>query len=91
MSAATSPGTGLAYGLRRGLRRLGHSPHDFRLAPVNLTFTSGDGAGFKQTTDDSAAIAVATRDFPGFDPKPRCPRRVSAARSLAGTARSWSP
>ena len=37
MSAATSPGTGLAYGLRRGLRRMGHGPllvlrHDLRPA-----------------------------------------------------------
>ena len=37
MSAATSPGTGLAYGLTAGLRRLGHGPllvlrHDLRPA-----------------------------------------------------------
>ena len=48
MSAATSPGTGLAYGLRRVCRRLGHGPllvlrHDLR--PARQAPAAGKASG----------------------------------------------
>ena len=61
MSAATSPGTGLAYGLTAGLRRLGHGPllvlrHDLRPA---RRATSRQSVGDRTPAISDQALLVA--------------------------------
>ena len=68
MSAATSPGTGLAYRPAAGLRRLGHGPllvlrHDLRPCTPSSRLGKASGTEARDSRDQGAAGGDSKQDL----------------------------